>query len=389
MKIARILVGTPDNQKGLFNNVVERTKHLKEVESDIDCYLIRIEYGLVLSLLKRQFRRPKCNEFSIVDGIKFRNLWVRMGLFDYFITHRLHRKITVGKNQLNKYITLFKGYDLLLSHGIPASFLSAQVKNKFLIPFIITWHGSDINVTPFNNEKITSEVARLLELADHNFFVSRRLLETSNKITIHGIKSLLYTGPSKLFYRYNCKIQKDRRQKYKIRTTYSVGFAGNFVAIKNVLILPFIFKAIQDRVSDVSFVVVGNGKLEGKLAYEFSKQGVRNLYMLGKQGPNNMPDIMNCLDVLVLPSLNEGLSVVTLEAQACGVHVVGSNRGGIPESIGDKNCFELDDNFVKNISARIIELLIGNAKRPSLPEKFSWAKAIETELAVYKDLLSE
>jgi len=80
--------------------------------------------------------------------------------------------------------------------------------------------------------------------------------------------------------------------------------------------------------------------------------------------------------------LNEGMPRVTLEAQACGVNVVGSNRGGIPEAVGYDNCFELDEGFVKKITNRIIEII---DHRPKLPEKFSWVNAIATEVQVYNE----
>ncbi|MDN5345742.1 MAG: teichuronic acid biosynthesis glycosyltransferase TuaC [Petrotoga sp.] len=43
---------------------------------------------------------------------------------------------------------------------------------------------------------------------------------------------------------------------------------------------------------------------------------------------------MNAMDVMVLPSRNEGFGAVVIEAQACGTCVVGSSNGGIPEAIG-------------------------------------------------------
>lgn len=87
-----------------------------------------------------------------------------------------------------------------------------------------------------------------------------------------------------------------------------------------------------------------------------------------------MPSIINCLDVLVLPSLNEGLPRVTLEAQVCGVHVVGSDRGGIPEAIGDENCFELSADFANNVASRVLEL-ISTKESAYLPNKFTYSSA--------------
>ena len=389
MKIAKILVGSPDNKKGFFNNVIERTKHLIEVEPNVDCYMIRVEYGFILRLLKLQFKKPVRVECTIVDGMKFKNLWITMGFFGYVLTHYLYRRVVVSEKQLKGYVNIFEEYDLLSSHGIGANFLSALVKEKFKIPFVTTWHGSDINVTPFRNLRVKKEVKYLLDSADHNFFVSQKLLETSASISKGTNKSVLYTGPAKIFYKYNTEQKKVLLLKYNIATTYVVGFIGNLVSIKNVLVLPALFKKLQDEFQDISFVVVGDGDLGNELSEGLIEHGIKNLYLLGKQQPNKIPDIMNCMDLLILPSLNEGMPRVTLEAQACGVHVVGSNRGGIPEAIGNENCFELDENFVNSSTLRILELLNDEVEFSALPEKFSWSDAIKKELVVYENVCSK
>lgn len=388
MNIAKVFLGDPGNQKGLFNNVVERTKQLMLVEPNVDCYMIRLEYGLILRLLKRQFLKPIRQEFSTVDGIQFKNLWVTMGLLDYLLVHKLHKRLVFGIKQLNIYVDLFKRYDLLSSHGMVANYLSMQVKSKFQIPFVATWHGSDINVTPFESNLNEVAVSNLLDVANHNFFVSRKLLEVSSALSSKNNKSVLYTGPTKAFYRYSDVQREVMRNKYRIKTNYVVGFIGNFVPIKNILVLPLIFKKIQEELQDISFMVVGDGELGYKLSVELSKLDIKNVYMLGKQEPAQIPDIMNCINILILPSLNEGLPLVTQEALACSVHVLGSNRGGIPESIGEENCFDLDECFSQHVASRALYLLCNDIRPPTLPEKFCWGSAIAQEITVYHGVVS-
>lgn len=388
MKIAKVFIGDPKNQKGFFNNVIERTLHLMSVNSNVDCYMIRMEYGFTLNLLKGRVESLEHDEYSVVDGIYFKNLWISMSLLNYLVTQKMHRKLIISELSLKKYIKLFKDYDLISCHGVEAIYLAKLIKEKYNIPYVATWHGSDINVTPFCSKSNKHEIKKILDSASHNFFVSKKLLETANQISINALKSVLYTGPSEKFYKYHNK--KDIREKYSLNTQYVIGFIGNFVSIKNVMILPLIFKNLQEELNNnISFVLVGNGILGKELEKNFSNKNIKNLYMLGKKEPEEIPDIMNCLDILVLPSLNEGMPRVALEAHACGVHVVGSNRGGIPEAIGVKNCFELDEDFVKKISYRIIEILKETSRVSKLNEKFSWKSALKSELMVYKNVCSK
>jgi teichuronic acid biosynthesis glycosyltransferase TuaC len=388
VRIAKLFVGDPNNQKGFFNNVMARTRHLCEVHKDVDCYMVRLYFDFILRALKGNFSSVEKEDFTIVDGIRFKNIWLCISWYDFILTYRLHFKVINSKSKLKKYAPQFKDYSVLSVHGFEAIFLAASVKEKFKIPFVSTWHGSDINLIPFRNNTTKHEIKLLLDQADHNWFVSSKLKDVASTISDKGNKDVLYTPPERGFFRYDERRIIQLKKEYGITTKYVVGYAGNYIDIKNVLVLPLVFEEIQGIFKDqVSFVIVGNGKLESELLRLLEKKRIKNLYNLGKQLPHKIPGILNCFDVLLLPSLSEGMPRVSLEAQACGVHVVGSDRGGIPEAIGVVNSFTLDEKFVYNISKRITELLKDLSMRPSLPTKFNWEKAVDKEMELYRILV--
>jgi len=100
---------------------------------------------------------------------------------------------------------------------------------------------------------------------------------------------------------------------------------------------------------------------------------------------------MNAMDVMILPSRNEGFGAVIIEAQACGVPVVGSSNGGIPEAIGDGGIvIEEGEDFEKRFAEAVVEMLKNPIEREYLRERalgFSWENIVKREVAVYEEVL--
>ncbi len=388
MKIAIIFTGDLNNRKGKFNNIYERISYLKKIKSlEIDVFLIQYNYSWLFKKFKKVNVDLGCH--AEMNGVFFNILWINLTLFEYLITHKFKLKDIACKNQLGKYVDLFENYDMLSVHDLLSSQLATLVKQKTNTPFVITWHGSDINTYPFNNQQTFKTVKFFLENTDYNFFVSKKLKTVSDKIAQTNIKSHLYSGPSENFYQKPLNEKILLKNKFNITSQFVVGFIGNLVPIKNVSVLPDIFSKIQNKISNVSFLIIGDGPLLESLQKEIKVLNIQSVLYTGKIHPEKIPDYMNVLDVLLLPSLNEGMPRVTLEAQACGVNVVGSNVGGIPEAIGEENCFVLNQTFNQNVSNKIVDMLTNNKPPKSLSDDFSWDKTIEKEMSIYKSILRD
>jgi glycosyltransferase involved in cell wall biosynthesis len=213
-------------------------------------------------------------------------------------------------------------------------------------------------------------------------------MEKSNELTKGINKGVSYSGVTPSFVPFNQSLIVKLKEKYNLPWRHIVGFVGNLLPIKNVLILPAIFKNVQNRLGNIGFVIVGEGKLSDKMKQLMKMLEVKNVSFMGKMERNEIPQIMNCFNLLILPSLNEGLPLVTLEALSCGVPVVGSRVGGISESIGEENTFELNEEFVNNISNRMIEILENEEKSKMLADAFSWDKTINNLVELCKEIIS-
>ncbi len=128
------------------------------------------------------------------------------------------------------------------------------------------------------------------------------------------------------------------RRKLGLEHEHIVGFAGRFVEEKGLRVL---LEALEQMASSVHAVLIGNGPLREEIEARGNTGALRGrVHVFGTKPAAELAQYMNCFDALALPSLTtshwkEQYGRVIGEAMACGVVVVGSDSGAIPEVIGE------------------------------------------------------
>ncbi len=118
---------------------------------------------------------------------------------------------------------------------------------------------------------------------------------------------------------------------------YLVGFVGRLVANKGLMIL---LAAIRRLPARAHCLIVGSGPMRAELELWSGLPDLQGrIHIRDVVEPEMLVKYMNCMDVIALPSLTtphwkEQYGRVIAEAMACGVPVVGSDSGAIPEVIG-------------------------------------------------------
>ena len=117
-----------------------------------------------------------------------------------------------------------------------------------------------------------------------------------------------------------------------------VGFVGVFRPEKGIEYFLDMARILLDRRSDVRFLAVGGESVVEDIGWFDRMRAQARALDLGDRihftgSRTDIPDLMRSIDVLVVPSLNEGFGRVILEANAVGVPAVGADAAGIPEVI--------------------------------------------------------
>jgi len=170
--------------------------------------------------------------------------------------------------------------------------------------------------------------------------------------------------------------------------------AGIFAGLKPVKNHAVLFRAwreVRARAPGATLLVVGDGPLRAELQ-RTAGEGVR---FLGYRDP--VRPWYAAVDVVVLPSRNEGLPLTVLEAMAAARPVVASRVGGIPEAVGDRRSGLLVPPGDASALAQALTTLLGDpalrsamgeAGRRSFEERFTRRAMIDAYLEVYANCLS-
>ena len=400
-KIAVIFEENIFDRKGAFNAKCARVKYLADLTGwKIDVYCIQLyQDAFVSSVLghrcldipgegKVSEKQLRKRDSVTLNGIRMNLVWKNYSILDHLLFYKLHLRPVCYPRFLRKKVDLLKEYDVVAAHSFVGGFIALEAKRKYGIPFYITWHGSDIHTTPFRHSQIKEMTAGLIREAGMNCFVSRDLMARSDEIG-SGSKTVLYNGCDGMFFRYDDAKRLELRRKYNVDGKKVVTYAGNMLPVKNVGSLPEIFHKVREVFDgEMDFWIVGDGGLRARVEEEMKADGSMSCRFWGNMPPEMMPVIFNCTDVLVLPSRNEGLPLVVVEAAGCGASVVASRVGGVPEVLDPAFTVALGDGFSDRMAEKIGECLAGAPQAIDLT-KFDWRSTARHEKAVIDKILAD
>lgn len=226
-------------------------------------------------------------------------------------------------------------YDLDILHAhyaVPhtsSAYLAKHILRSEKLKIITTLHGTDITlvgqdqtfyrVIKFNIEESDGVTAV------SNYLCERTMKDFNIEREIRVIHNFIDTN--------RCKEKEDTCTKsYFAPHGESVLIhASNFRPVKRVSDIIHLLARLKARIP-VKLILVGEGPDRPSVQRLVKDLNlVNDVYFMGEQ--DYIEKLLKCADLFVLPSQQESFGLVALEAQACGVPVIGTTIGGIPEAV--------------------------------------------------------
>ncbi len=388
-KIAVVYEGDLSNRFGGHNSIQNRIVHLRQcADYRIDALVMQVYDGRVMRLLRRSRRITRRPAETTVGEVTYAVKWFKRSWIDAATHHAFDGEPRKMMRFIDQLAHTLKDYNLISAHDRIGGLLAMRVNELYGTPFFITWHGYSIHTDPFCDKMVRRQTVRLLTAAKCNFFVSRTLAEKAHELTRQDFAGdVLPNGVSADFKRYGEAERTALRCKEGVDGCKVVAFVARFDPIKNTQLLPHIFEQIANRYEEkVLFWAIGDGPT--RKSVEKSMRVPCKFW--GYQEPKLIPVLMNCIDVLVLPSKREGMPLVSIEAIKCGAGVVASNRLGACDYIGRDNVFDPDSpTFVDDISTRAVAMLNGEVQPQKIDGSLSWEETAKKENAFYTQCLEQ
>ncbi|MBA64830.1 MAG: glycosyl transferase family 1 [Candidatus Marinimicrobia bacterium] len=277
--------------------------------------------------------------------------------------------------------------NVIHSHWIiPQGLIGALCSAIFNIKHITTIHGSDINMIKksFFLKILCKGIFYKTDYITVNSSFTKSLLnDFIDKKNKQKIKTIPMGIDSNRFYPSdNAKLKNEDNDENILL------FVGRLIDWKGVKYLVQAMPRILNAFPKTKLKVIGEGPEKSKLKKLILKLNLKkNISLLGEIENTKIKYYYSKSDIFIIPSImvnghTEGLGVVTVEAMACGIPVIGSNVGGIPDVIRNNfNGYLVPQKSSSILAEKIIDLIsnpelkntFGKNGIKTVKEKFTWS----------------
>jgi N-acetyl-alpha-D-glucosaminyl L-malate synthase BshA len=262
-------------------------------------------------------------------------------------------------------VVLYNDLDVLHVHYAIPHASSAYMAKLILneqgrdIKIITTLHGTDITLIGLD-PTLLPLVRFSIEKSDGVTAVSRFLREKT--LTNFNLDRQIEVIPN-----FVNTDEWNRHESERLRAQFSpngeavLAHASNFRPVKRVNDVIHVFAQVHEKVPS-KLVMIGDGPDRAEAERLCRELGIVNdVRFLGKQ--TALPEILSATDLFLMPSLSESFGLSALEAMSCGVPVLSTSVGGLPEvNVHGTTGYISEIGDVDRMARYAIELLTNDRK---------------------------
>jgi len=289
-----------------------------------------------------------------------------------------------------------RGLDIIHAHyAVPhaaSAYLAKQIIGSPRLKTVTTLHGTDITLV--GTEPSFRRVVKFaIEQSDGVTAVSRYLQQQT-------IEEFDIRREIRVIYNFIELDRPDRNRDACSRTDFApqgekiLMHASNFRPVKRIDDVVRIYARVRERIP-AKLLLIGDGPERPHIQQLVKEMGLAaDVHFLGEQ--DQLEPLFFCTDLFLLPSEQESFGLTALEAMNCGVPVVASDVGGLPEVIvHGETGFLLPLGDIAGMAAAAVELLGDPARltlfrtqaRRRAEQHFDAVQIIPQYEALYEELL--
>ncbi|MCY7799342.1 glycosyltransferase family 4 protein [Bacillus haynesii] len=342
MKVLWITSVYPSSQKpgeGVFHETQAQALQMQGVDVTVICPLP--VNPAPLRLLKKKYRQVRTvPEYEERKGIPvYRPPYTALpGQLKWAQPHR-----RIAKSVLRTIEKHGLAPDLIHAHfAMPSGGATAVVSQKLKVPYVLTLHGSDVNIYPHYSkgafrafETAVHSAAKVLAVSDALKAKTKEMTGAESTVLPIGVNLDRFQKPSAsaLELREKFGLPKDK----KLLT-----FVGRLVKGKGVAELA---EAVRQLDDSYRAVFIGDGPEKQHIRQTAGEKAI----LTGQVANHEISEYLAASDLFVLPSYSEGMPTVVIEALALKVPVLCTAVGGVPSLFGKYEHLLIKPRSVSNI----------------------------------------
>jgi teichuronic acid biosynthesis glycosyltransferase TuaC len=243
--------------------------------------------------------------------------------------------------------------DLIHAHfAMPSGGAASWVANEHRLPWLLTLHGSDVNIYPHYSLSAKRAFIRSVQTANQVIAVGDSLQDKTKAMTGRtctvlpiGVDLDRFQQPEqpKLLLRKLLQLPQDKKL---------ITFVGRLTEAKGVFEL---VETMNQLPEEVAVVFVGEGPAHEKLQ-QHPELNTR-LFLAGQVENARVKDYLGASDALALPSYTEGMPTVVIEALALKLPVICTRVGSVPDLFGKHQQLLIETKSVSSLVDRIHDVL--------------------------------